>query len=192
MGAWPANLLAFMHAGGNVFIQSPGFGSEPLTTYPLGASLERAFYNCDLVPPGEDTIAIVDTTTPLGANHAVNAGLANAGLSQWGPAACGHFNDIGPFSGLTDTGTPGEWITIYAPVGAGSLVYTQQIVSQYLSSAADPGSGSEAARFLDNVVTLARVPEPSTLTMSFLGLGLIGVIGLIKKAHRQATGVGVE
>src|SRR5215813_10882343 len=38
-GAWPANLVAFMNAGGNVFIQNPGFGSENISTYPLATSV---------------------------------------------------------------------------------------------------------------------------------------------------------
>lgn len=180
--AWQQNLLAFMSTGGNVFVQNPGFGSEPLSEYPLGASLTASF-TC---PLGENTITIVDTTSPLGANHAVNTGLTNAGLSNWGPAACGYFNDIDTFSGLTNTGTPGQWVTILAEVGAGFLVYTQQVVSQYLSGLTNPGPSSEAARFLDNVVTLTPVPEPSTMTMLPLGLGLIGCfISLAKRGQTR-------
>jgi hypothetical protein len=93
-GTWQQNLLAFMHTGGNVFVQNPGFGSESLSMYPLGAPLS-ASYTCS--SGGENAIAIVDATSPLGANHAVNAGLTNAGLSNWGPAACGYFNDIDTF-----------------------------------------------------------------------------------------------
>src|SRR3954454_21192956 len=52
-GNWPANLVAFMNAGGNVFVQNPGFGSEPLSTYPLGAQLTAIF----TFPPGEDQIS---------------------------------------------------------------------------------------------------------------------------------------
>src|SRR5262245_28347532 len=55
-GTWPANLVAFLTAGGNVFVQSPGFGSEPVSMYPLGAQLTSIF----TFPPGEDQIAIVD------------------------------------------------------------------------------------------------------------------------------------
>ena len=127
--------------------------------YQLGAQLTANF----TFPPGEDTISIVDATSPLGANHAVNAGLTDAGLSQWGPSAFGYFSNIGTFSGLTNTGTPGQCVTIVAAVGSGYLVYTQQGVSQYLSSAANPGPSSEAALFLDNVVTLTCVPEPSAI-----------------------------
>lgn len=180
-----AKLLDFMNAGGNVFVQNPGFGSEALSMYPLGAQLTATF----TFPPGESTIAIVDAISPLGANHAVNAGLTDTGLSQWGPSAFGYFSTIGALSGVTNTGTPGQWVTIVAEVGAGYLVYTQQGVSQYLSSAANPGASSEAARFLDNVVTLTHVPEPSTMTMLLLGLGLMGFMSVRKKADSKETGV---
>lgn len=152
--AWPAHLLAFLNAGGNVLVQNPGFGSEPLSAYPLGAQLAAQ----STFPPGENAIVIVDALSPLGANHALSAGLTDAGLSQWGPAAFGYFGTIGAFSGVTTTGSGGQWVTIVAGVGPGYLVYTQQGVSQYLSSAANPGPTSEAARFLDNVVTLAPLP----------------------------------
>lgn len=153
-GSWPANLLAFINTGGNVFVQNPGFGSEAISMYPLGAQLTANF----TFPPGEDTISIVDALSPLGANHAVNAGLTDAGLSHWGPAAFGYFSDIGGFTGLTNTGTVGQWVTIVTQVGSGYLVYTQQGVSQFLSGATNPGPSSDAALFLDNVVTLTSVP----------------------------------
>ncbi|MCX7096534.1 MAG: PEP-CTERM sorting domain-containing protein [Methylococcales bacterium] len=183
MGSWSADLLTFMNNGGNVFVQNPGFGSESLSQYPLGAQLSANF----TYPPGENLISIVDTISPLGANHAVNAGLTNAGLSQWALAsAFGYFSNIGAFSGLTSTGTAGEWVTIATKVGAGHLVYTQQGVSQYLSN---PGPSSDAARFLDNVVTLTTsVPEPSSMTLLLLSFGLIGFISLRNKAHTKVTG----
>ena len=164
-GAWPDHLLAFMNTGGNVFVQNPGFGTEALSVYPLGAQLSATF----TFPPGYDTISIVDATSPPGANHPVNAGLTNAGLSQWGPSAFGHFSNIGAFTGLTTTGTPGQWVTIVAAVGAGHLVYTQQGVSEYLGGAANPGPGSAAARFLDNVVTLATAGARPELVMTLTG-----------------------
>ncbi len=166
-GPWPENLLTFMNTGGNVFVQSPGFGSEGLAFYPLGTQLATQF-TC---PPGNDTIVIVDALSPLGANHAVNAGLTGAGLSQWGPSVCGYFSTIGTFHGLTHTGTVGQWGTLVTAVGAGYLVYTQQGVSQYLSSAANPGFTSVAARFLDNVVTLSNIQPSQTLTVTKTGTG---------------------
>jgi hypothetical protein len=124
----------------------------------------------------------------------VNALLTDAGLSQWGPSAYGYFSSIGSFAGLTDNSTPGQWITVFAEVGNGYLVYTQQGVSQYLGSAANTGPNSEAARFLDNVVTLnqGQVPEPSTISLLLLGLGLFGFIGFKKKSHCTGTGVEAE
>jgi hypothetical protein len=64
---WSTNLLAFMNAGGNVLVQNPGFGSEALSIYPLATQLTASY----TYPPGENTITIVNTTTPNGANHAV-------------------------------------------------------------------------------------------------------------------------
>jgi len=188
-GSWSADLLAFMNTGGNVFVQNPGFGSESLSQYPQGTQLTANF----TYPPGENLISIVDAISPLGANRAVNAGLTDAGLSEWVPAsAFGYFSNIGAFTGLTSTGTAGQWVTIATQVSAGYLVYTQQGVSQYLSNAANPGPNSDAARFLDNVVTLANVPEPSTMTLVLLGFGLIAFMSLKKKAYTKATGIGAE
>jgi len=172
-GNWPADLVAFMNGGGNVFVQNPGFGSEGLSTYPLGSQLSIIF----TYPPGQDTIAIVDTGSPPGANHAVNWGVDDAGLSNWNVSAYGYFSSIGGFTGLTNTGTAGQWVTIATQVGAGYLVYTQQGVSQFLSSAGNPGAGSAAARFLDNVVTLNAVPEPSSVSLFLLDCGLMGLAG---------------
>ena len=175
-GNWSANLMAFMNGGGKVFVQNPGFGSEGLSAYPLGAQLNAVY----TYPPGQETIAIVDTTSPVGSNHAVNQGLTNVGLSNWGASAYGYFDTIGSFTGLTTTGTAGQWISIVSPVGAGYLVYTQQGVGQYLGSDSNPGSGSQAAQFLDNVVTLQsnQIPEPSSISLCLLGLGLLGLAGV--------------
>ena len=180
-GNWPNKLLSFMNAGGNVFVQNPGFGSELLSFYPLGAQLAATF----TYPPGEETITIIDAVSPLTANHSVNALLTGAGLSNWGASAYGYFPDIGSFVGLTDTGTPGQWVTIMTEVGDGYLVYTQQGVSQYLGSSANPGPTSDAGRFLDNVVTLShsQVPEPATITLLLLGLGLFGFKSLKNKGN---------
>ncbi len=177
-GNWSANLMAFMNGGGKVFVQNPGFGSEGFSAYPLGAQLNAIF----TYPPGQESISIVDTTSPVGANHPVNQGLNNAGLSNWGASAYGYFSGIGGFTGLSTTGTAGEWITIVSPVGTGYLVYTQQGVSQYLGGPSNPGAGSEAAHFLNNVVTLSSnpVPEPSSISLFLLGLGFISLIAIKK------------
>ena len=175
---WSANLMTFMNGGGKLLVQNPGFGSEGMSAYPLGAQLSANF----TYPPGKDTISIVDTTSPIGANHSVNHGLSGSGLSGWNASAYGIFTSIGGFTGLTDTGTAGQWITIVSPVGAGYVVYTQQGISQYLGGSSNPGAGSEAALFLKNVVTLSAntVPEPSSVSLFVLGLGLMGFVGIRK------------
>jgi hypothetical protein len=184
-----AKLGTFMAAGGNVFVQNPGFGSEELALYPLGAQLAASF----TYPPGIEGISIVDTTGPLGANHAINQGLVDAGLSDWDVSAYGYFTSIGAFTGLTDTGTAGQWITIASQVGSGYLVYTQQGVSQFLGTGSDTGAGGrdQAARFLSNVVTLsAAAPEPSIVSLVLFGLGLTGLLGA--KRHERVTPRGAR
>jgi len=184
-----AKLGTFMAAGGNVFVQNPGFGSEGLGGYPLGAQLAAAF----TYPPGHDGIFIVDTTSPLGSNHPINQGLVDAGLSDWGVSAYGYFTSIGAFTGLTDTGTAGQWITIASQVGSGYLVYTQQGVSQFLSTGSDTAAGgrAQAARFLSNVVTLdAAAPEPSVVSLVLFGLGLTGLLGAKRHARLASGGAG--
>lgn len=174
-GTWSDNLMAFMNGGGKVLVQNPGFGSEGFSSYPLGAQLSAAY----TYPPGQNTISIVDTTSPLGANHPVNQGLSNAGLSNWNTSAYGYFTSIGGFTALSTTGTAGQWISIVNPVGAGYLVYTQQGISQYLGGSSNPGSGSNAAVFLNNVVTLSSnnaIPEPDGIGLFVLGLGLVGLM----------------
>ena len=173
-GSWSANLITFMNGGGKLLVQNPGFGSEGMSAYPLGAQLSANF----TYPPGQNTIVIVDTTSPVGSNHPVNQGLTGTGLSNWNTSAYGIFSNIGGFTGLTTTGTAGEWITIVSPVGAGYVVYTQQGISQYLGGASNPGAGSEAALFLKNVVTLSSnpVPEPPSISLFMLGLAFMGLM----------------
>ncbi len=166
-GPWSSNLMTFMNGGGNVFVQNPGFGSESMSTYPLGDSLAADF----TYPPGQNTIRILETSNP------VNLGLDSTGLSLWNSASgYGYFTSITGFTGLTDTGTAGQWVTLMTPVGAGYLVYTQQGVSQYLSDISNPGSKSQAARFLYNVSTLGStsVPVPPTLGLFLVGVMFVG------------------
>lgn len=181
-GSWSSNLVTFIQSGGNVLIQSPGFGSETLSFYPLANNLASTF----TFPPGDDSIRVVDTTSPAGANHGVNAGVTDAGLSNWNVSAAGIFTSIDDFTGVTDSGTDGEWITIVKQVGNGFLVYTQLGVSQFLGSDANPGASSEAALFLDNVVTLSAtsVPEASSLATFLAGIGLVGTFRLATRRRR--------
>jgi hypothetical protein len=144
-----AKLGAFINLGGNVFVENAGLGGEPLSTYPLGAELTR------IDVPDFSTIRIVLTLDP------VNAGLTGQGLSGWSPSASasGYFENIGAFRGVTDTGVPGQWVTIARRVNWGNLVYTHQHVSQFLrDNPFVPGSNSQAAQFLHNVVTLPHGP----------------------------------
>lgn len=119
-----AALTEFVRQGGRLLVQNPGFGSEPLSEYPFGAELQANFVT-------RNSIRIRQ------AGHLLNEGLSNIGLSNWEPeSAFGYFgSSIGSFTGLTDAGVNGEWITVVRRVGAGLIVYTQQGLSQALSTA---------------------------------------------------------
>jgi hypothetical protein len=158
-GLVAATLTSFMNGGGVVLVQNPGFGSESLANYPFGNELSATFN----YPPGENTIRIIAPASP------VNAFLTGAGLSSWTPAsAFGVFvSGTGSFTGITDNGTAGNWITLTRPVGAGALIYTQQGISQSLINDADDVA---ALRFLDNVVGLAAIPEPNPSLLLLAGM----------------------
>jgi len=59
---------------------------------------------------------------------------------------------------LTTTGTPEQWVTISEQVGSGTLVYTTTGRKPISWQCCNPGANSEAAQFLNNVVTLAYAP----------------------------------
>jgi hypothetical protein len=152
-GLSAASLVSFMNAGGTVFIENPGFGSESLGQFPFGAELINRFEN-------HDTIRITDSLNPL------FAGVTSAGLSNWGnPASStGAFDsNTGSFQGIADSGTAGEWITLEKEVGAGRLIYTDQIVGRRIESANSPLNSSEV-QFLNNALAVP-VPEPSSIAL---------------------------
>src|SRR5262245_40177093 len=59
-----SDLISFMNNGGNVFVQNPGFGTQPLSAYPFGSELTNVFAS------GE-TVRILDFSSPVGANRAL-------------------------------------------------------------------------------------------------------------------------
>jgi len=161
-----ANLVSFMNAGGVVFVQNPGFGTESLSSYPFGSELGDQY-----MPTGLDTIRITNPSSP------VNANLTSASLSNWGPSAYGTLSINSSFSGVTDTGTDGDWVTVVLPVGSGELVYTEQGISERLNSnPGDPG----AVQFLGNVIGLAT-PEPSSLAL----MAAAGVVLVVSRKIRR-------
>ncbi len=151
-------LTDFLNAGGTVLVQSPGFGSESISEYPLGATLSAVYS----YPPGENLIRLAAPGNPL------NAGLTEAGLSNWNPSAGGYFTAAGDFTVVTDNGAIDQLITLERNVGAGTLVYTQQGISQRLSGVSDPA----ALRLLHNVIQTA-VPEPGMIGLFVLGAGML-------------------
>ena len=157
-GTLNAKLTSFLTGGGTVLVQSPGFGTESLSSYPLGATLAANY----TYPPGENFIRIVN------AGHALNAGLTQVGLAGWNPSAAGVFTANGAFTVLADNGVGTETISLVQSVGAGTLVYTQLGISQRLANASDP----VALQFLDNVIRTS-VPEPATVGLLMLGAGAV-------------------
>jgi hypothetical protein len=149
-------LVNFMNAGGVVFVQNPGFGSDSLASYPFGGELSATFS----FPPAENTARITSPQNP------VNANLTTAGLSGWNPSAYGYFTTAGSFAGVSDNGTSGNWLTLVRPVGSGELVYTEQGVAQRLE--ADP-SDPQSLQLLRNVLGLENVPEPGSLGLLLAG-----------------------
>jgi hypothetical protein len=161
-GLSSANLVNFMDAGGVVFVQNPGFGSDSLSSYPFGGGLGAAY----TYPPGENTVRLTGPQSP------VNANLTGAGLSGWNASAYGYFTSVGSFTGVSDNGTSGNWLTLVRPVGAGELVYTEQGLAQRLE--ADP-TDAQALQMLGNVLGLENIPEPSPGAMLAAG----GVAALV-------------
>ena len=166
-GLSSANLIAFLNAGGNVLVENPGFGSEPMSAYPFGTELANTY----TIPPGENAVRLVEPGHPL------FTGVTSDGLSGWNPSSAGHLADSGgSFTGLADNGTDGQWVTMFRPVGAGNLVYTDQPLGLRISSGSSLGS-SEVA-FLHNAIT---IPEPSALSLLAMSLGFLVAYGWTRK-----------
>lgn len=161
-----ASLTPYLNAGGTVLVQNPGFGSEPLSAYPMTTGLSATFVS-------GDAIRVVNPGHPL------NAGLTNANLSGWGQSAFGILGGIPPeWTVLSDTGNPSESITIVRSVGAGTLVYTEQGISQSLS-ASDLAVTSGQLTLLNNIISSnisSSAPESSSVALFALGLGLAGIL----------------
>lgn len=155
------SLTPYLNAGGTVLVQNPGFGSEPLTDYPETAGLAATF-------EAKNAIRIVNPGHPL------NAGLSDANLSGWNQSAAGFFTGaLGGFTALSDDGQADEFITLFRKVGAGNLIYTQQLISQSLS-ASDLPVDSGQLRLLNNILSIsasAAAPEPSAILLIMVGLG---------------------
>jgi len=168
-----ASLSPFLNAGGVVLVQNPGFGSEPLSAYPETAGLSANFVNENLV-------------RVLNPANVLNQGLTNANLSGWNQSAFGFFTGLpAGYTPLSDDGTDGEYLTLVKQVGAGTLVYTQQGISQSLS-AADLPADSGQLTLLNNVLSVpAAVPEPGPAVLMAVGLACVALRSGLKSARRS-------
>jgi hypothetical protein len=161
-----SSLGPYLAGGGTLLVQNPGFGSNPLSEYPNSAGLLAVFQT-------SDTVHILAPSDPL------NAGLTDGGLSGWGDSAYGYFSPVpGGFTTLSNNGNSGEAITLSARVGAGWLIYTQQGISQYLSSQ-DFAAISAPLTLIDNVTS---VPEPS---FGFVFCALAAIVGIRSAGRRR-------
>ena len=147
-----ADLTNFVAAGGILFCEiAVGYGS-PMTNYPFGGKLA--------IQTGRgDTVRIVNAGSP------VNAGLDDAGLSGWNGSDHTEFTGIGSFSGVTDNGTNGYWVTIIRNLGSGYIVYSGQDVSYHIQNGLGPtGAASPKGVLLNNILSLVYTPSAPTVT----------------------------
>lgn len=151
-----ANLADFVRNGGTLLVQSPGFGAESADMYPFGAGLS--------VTLGDEANVRIRQPEPW------LAGVTSMQLSAWTQApTAGKFVTIGDWTGLADSSTDGDWITIGRTEGSGSAIYTFQDISRMLF---EPKS-NEAIALLDSVVP---VPEPSTIAFWALGAAVFPLL----------------
>jgi len=162
LGARADDLLNFMNRGGCVLIEVPGTNASDLSFVPT------------YTDSAGNNVNIVDTTT------GINAGLTNEGLSNWSSSFHTQFlSGIDGYTGLTDDGTPGNWVSLFQHFGAGGLTLTGQDISFHIQfGAGDIGPFSPKGIFEFNALTCgpaAVVPEPSSLAIvAVAGVGLLG------------------
>ena len=146
-----ADLQSFLDRGGVVLSEASSTG--PLTNAGLGVGLT-------FVPATGESVRIVDSA------HPINAGLTAAGLSNWTNSWQGYFSALGSFSGLTDAGIAGRWLTVERIIGRGHVVFTSQQISSHIQTGAGAtGPDSPKGLFLDNVFHLLDhfVEEPPSI-----------------------------
>lgn len=149
----------FLRGGGQLIVQSAGFGGEQISDYPAGAGL----------------------TTDLAADQSIR--LRNAWpnpatfwptdveMSGWTDTALAGYYGIEDTSwmGIADTGIGGQWVTIGTQYGEGHVVYTFQDISRMVF---EPRSG-DAIELMNALV----VPEPATASLLALG----GAFALLRR-----------
>jgi hypothetical protein len=172
-GISASSLNTFVSNGGILLVQSPGFGGNSMSEYPLGNEITGLSYTGS--SGGEPGVHVVNSASPI------MSGLTDAGLT-WATSdrlnASGHVTgSIGSFQGLADNGTSGQWVTLAQKEGAGEIIYTFEDISRRLQ---EPIGSSQALGLLQNILgQAATVPEPSTSTMAIAGIiGLAAVIRL--------------
>src|SRR5262249_8927277 len=157
----------FIMAGGRVLAES-GLAGNPLSDYPFGEELNA-------VTNHADNVHILSPFSPY------NAGLTDAGLSNWGESHHALFTTTGTCLPLTTDPDFGDAVTVVKEAGLGSILFTGQDAEYHIIFGfGDTGPNSPKADLIVNAfapgrVTTARSPEPGSLTLA--GLGIAGLLG---------------
>jgi fibronectin type 3 domain-containing protein len=136
------NLISYMNGGGNVFAELAET-TNPITDFPYGNQLTAV------------TGAFIETPHLTDLTSLVNAGLTDAGMSNWFNSIHSYFTADGTFHEVSNDSTNGQSVTLYKQVGAGHLVISGQDPSyhaQYGSGATGPSS--QKMTFANNVLNL--------------------------------------
>lgn len=154
-----AELDQFLRGGGQLIVQSAGFGGEQIGDYPAGTGLTTDLaldQSVRLRNPWPNPAPFWPTDTQL---------------SGWTDTALAGYYGIEGTSwmGIADTGIGGQWVTIGTAYGEGHVVYTFQDISRMLF---EPRS-SDAIDLLGALV----VPEPTTASL----LALSGAFALLRR-----------
>lgn len=150
-----AELEQFIRGGGQLLVQSAGFGGDPLSDYPVSSELTA-------VPTETQMVRLLNPwrnpTT-----------LTSEELSGWTDGALPGYYTIAEnntrWMGIADTGIAGQWVSVGTQHGAGSVIYTFQDMSRMVF---EPRSEDAMQLF-----GMFIVPEPTSAALLVAGGALL-------------------